>query len=108
VREQAAQCAAAHPQGCGGGSPDGRGRVGGAPGGCARAHRAPDGGGDLERRGRADGWVDGDRDLYRRGNGGNTLLVPGGCLRRRLGDLWHQGYGGGSVQGRDEGHILDE
>jgi hypothetical protein len=41
AREQAAQWAAAHPQGRRCGSPDGRGRV--------------DGG----------GWVDGDRDLYR-------------------------------------------
>jgi hypothetical protein len=29
VREQTAQWAATHPEGCGGGSPDGRGRVGG-------------------------------------------------------------------------------
>jgi hypothetical protein len=40
AREQAAQWAAAHPQG----------------------HR----GGSLDGRGRAGGWVDGDRDLYRR------------------------------------------
>jgi hypothetical protein len=40
AREQTAQWAAAHPQGRHGGSPDGRGRVG--------------------------GWVDGDRGLYRR------------------------------------------
>jgi hypothetical protein len=40
AREQAAQWAAAHPQGRRGGSPD--------------------------RRGHADGWVDGDRSLYRR------------------------------------------
>jgi hypothetical protein len=46
TREQAAQWAAAHHQGRGGGGPDGRG--------------SPD------RRGRVGGWVDGDRDLYRR------------------------------------------
>jgi hypothetical protein len=40
AREQAAQWAAAHPQGGRGGSPD--------------------------RRGHTDGWVDGDRGLYRR------------------------------------------
>jgi hypothetical protein len=40
AQEQAAQWAVAHPQGRRGGSPDGRGRVG--------------------------GWVDGDRGLYRR------------------------------------------
>jgi hypothetical protein len=51
AREQAAQWATAHPQGHGGGSPDGR---------------APDGSGSPDRRGRADGWVDGDRGLYRR------------------------------------------
>jgi hypothetical protein len=37
VREQAAQWAAAHPQGCRGGSPDGRIRAGDAPGGGATA-----------------------------------------------------------------------
>jgi hypothetical protein len=31
-----------------------------------------------------------------------------GRLRRRLGDHRHQGCGGGSVQGRDEGHLPDE
>jgi hypothetical protein len=36
AREQAAQWAAAHPQGRRGGSPDERGHVGGAPGGGAR------------------------------------------------------------------------
>jgi hypothetical protein len=57
AREQAAQWAAAHPQGC-------RGRVSAddAPGGG----RVPDGGGNPDRRGRAGGWVDGDHDLYRR------------------------------------------
>jgi hypothetical protein len=35
VREQAAQWAAAHPHGRGGGNPDGCGRAGGAPGGGA-------------------------------------------------------------------------
>jgi hypothetical protein len=54
--EQAAQWAAAHPQGRhGGGAPDG-----GARGGCV-----PDGGGGPDRRGRADSRVDGDRGLYR-------------------------------------------
>jgi hypothetical protein len=46
AQEQAAQWAAAHPQGRRGGSPDERG--------------GPD------RRGRAGGWVDGDHGLYRR------------------------------------------
>jgi hypothetical protein len=64
AREQAAQWVAAHPQGRGGSSPDGRGRV--APGGGARGVHAPNGGGSLDRRGCADGWVDGDRSLYRR------------------------------------------
>jgi hypothetical protein len=59
AREQVAQWAAAHPQGHRGGSPDGRGRAGDAPGGGAC-------GGSPDRRGRADGWVDGDRGLYRR------------------------------------------
>jgi hypothetical protein len=31
-----------------------------------------------------------------------------GCLCRRLGDHRYQGYGGGGVQGRDEGHLPDE
>jgi hypothetical protein len=66
AREQAAQWAAANPQGRRGGSPDERGRVGDAPGGGACGGRAPDGGGSLDRRGRAGGWVDGDRGLYRR------------------------------------------
>jgi hypothetical protein len=57
--EQATQWAAAHPQGCRGGSPDGRGRAGGAPGGAAR-------GGSPDRCERVDGWVDGDCGLYRR------------------------------------------
>jgi hypothetical protein len=61
-----AQWATAHPQGRGGGSPDGRGRVGDASGGSARGGRALDGGGSPDRRGRAGGWVDGDRGLYRR------------------------------------------
>jgi hypothetical protein len=64
TREQAAQWAAAHPQGCRGGSPDGLRRTGGAPGEAARCGRAPDGGGSPERRGRAGGWDDGDRGLY--------------------------------------------
>jgi hypothetical protein len=66
TREQAAQWAAAHHQGRGGGSPDRRGRVSGAPGGGACSGRAPDCGGSPDRRGRAGGWVDGDRGLYRR------------------------------------------
>jgi hypothetical protein len=66
VREQAAQWAAAHPQGRRGGSPDGRGLTGGAPGGGARGGHVPDGGDSPDRRGRAGGWVDGDRGLYRR------------------------------------------
>jgi hypothetical protein len=53
AREQAAQWAAAHPQGRRGGSPDERGG------------RVPDGGDIPDRRGRAGGWVDGDRSLYR-------------------------------------------
>jgi hypothetical protein len=64
--EQAVQWAAAHPQGCRGGSPDERGCAGGAPGRGARGGRVPDGGGSPDRRGRADGWVDGDCGLYRR------------------------------------------
>jgi hypothetical protein len=55
-----------HPQGRGGGSPDGRGRAGGTPDGGTRGGRAPDSGGSSDRRGRASGWVDGDRSLYRR------------------------------------------
>jgi hypothetical protein len=66
AREQAAQWAAAHPQGRRGGCPDERGRADGAPGGGARGGHVPDGGGSLDRRGRAGGWVDGDRGLYRR------------------------------------------
>jgi hypothetical protein len=66
AREQAAQWAAAHPQGHRGGSPDGHGRVGGAPGRDAHGGRVPDDGGSPDRRGRADGWVDGDHGLYRR------------------------------------------
>jgi hypothetical protein len=66
AREQTAQWAAVHPQGCRGGSPDGRGRAGGAPGGGACGDRVPDGGGSPDRRVRAGGWVDRDRSLYRR------------------------------------------
>jgi hypothetical protein len=53
--EQAAQWAAAHPQGRRGGSPDERGCASGAPGGGARGGRVPDGGGSPDRRGHADG-----------------------------------------------------
>jgi hypothetical protein len=63
--EQAAQWAAAHPQGHRGGSPDERGRASGAPGGGARDCRVPDGGGSPDRHGRAGGWVDGDCGLCR-------------------------------------------
>jgi hypothetical protein len=59
AREQMAQWAATHPQGRRGGSPDGRGRAGGALGGGSR-------GCSPDRRGRAGGWVDGDHSLYRR------------------------------------------
>jgi hypothetical protein len=65
TREQAAQWAATHPHGRGGGSPDRRARAGGAPGGGARDGRAPDGGGNPDRHGCAGGWVDGDRGPYR-------------------------------------------
>jgi hypothetical protein len=65
AREQAAQWAAAHPQGRRGDSPDERGRAGGTPGGGARDGHVPDGSGSSDRRGRADSWVDGDRGLYR-------------------------------------------
>jgi hypothetical protein len=64
--EQAAQWAAAHPQGRRGDSPDGRGRAGGTPGRGACGGRALDGGGSPDRRRRAGGWVDGDRGHYRR------------------------------------------
>jgi hypothetical protein len=66
AREQAAQWVAVHPQGCHGGSPDERGRAGGAPGRGACDGRVSDGGGSPDRRGRAGGWVDGDRGLCRR------------------------------------------
>jgi hypothetical protein len=46
VQEQAAQRPIVHPQGCRGGSPDGRGHADG---------RAPDGGGSPGRHGRAGG-----------------------------------------------------
>jgi hypothetical protein len=52
--ERAAQWAAAHPNGCGGGSPDGRGRASGTSGTDACGGRAPSG-----------GRVDGDRGSYR-------------------------------------------
>jgi hypothetical protein len=66
AREQAAQWAAAHPQGHHGGSPDGRRCADGAPGGGVCGGRVPDGGGNPDRRGRISGWIDGDRGLYRR------------------------------------------
>jgi hypothetical protein len=66
AQEQAAQWAAAHPQGRHGGSPHRRGRAGGAPGGGARDGSAPDGDGGPDRRGPTDGCVDGDRGLYKR------------------------------------------
>jgi hypothetical protein len=53
--EQAAQWAAAYPQGRRGGSPDGRGHADDAPGGSARSDRAPDDGSSSDRRGRAGG-----------------------------------------------------
>jgi hypothetical protein len=65
AREQVVQWAAVHPQGHGGGSPNGRGCVGGAPGGGMRGVRAPDSGDNPDRHGRAGGWVDGDHGLYR-------------------------------------------
>jgi pyruvate/2-oxoglutarate dehydrogenase complex dihydrolipoamide acyltransferase (E2) component len=65
AREQAAQWAAAHPQGHRGSSPDECGRAGGAPSGGARGGRVPDRGGSPDRRGRAGGWVDEDCGLYR-------------------------------------------
>jgi hypothetical protein len=66
AREQAAQWTAAHPQGRRGGSPDERGRAGGALGRGARGGRVPDGDDSLDRCGCADGWVDGDHGLYKR------------------------------------------
>jgi hypothetical protein len=63
--EQVAQWAAAHPPGRRGGNPDGRGHVGGAPGGGARGGHVSDGGGIPDRHRRIDGWVDRDRGLYR-------------------------------------------
>jgi hypothetical protein len=55
-----------HPQGHGGGSPDGCRRTGGAPSGGTRGGHAPDGGGCPDRRGCINDWVDRDRGLYRR------------------------------------------
>jgi hypothetical protein len=66
ARDQAAQWAAAHPQGHRGGRPYGRGCAGGAPGGGACGGYAPNGGDNPDRHGRASDWVDGDRGLYRR------------------------------------------
>jgi hypothetical protein len=50
AREQAAQWAAAHPQGRRSGSPDGHRRADGAPGWGARGGRVLDGGGSPDRR----------------------------------------------------------
>jgi hypothetical protein len=75
AREQAAQWAAAHPQGRRGGNPDGRRRAGGAPGWATRGGRAPNGGGSSDRRGRTGGWVDGDRGFT-----GGAALPPGQVL----------------------------
>jgi hypothetical protein len=55
-----------HPQGHRGGSPDGHGCVGGAPGGGSRGGHTLDGGGSLDRCEHTDGWVNGDRGLYKR------------------------------------------
>jgi hypothetical protein len=66
AQDQAAQWAATHPQGCRGGSLDGRGCASSAPGGGAHGGRVPDGGGNPDRRGRAGDWIDGDCGLYRR------------------------------------------
>jgi hypothetical protein len=66
AREQAAQWAAAHPQGRRGDNPDGRRCAGGTPGRGAPGGRAPDGGGSSDRHECAGGWVDEDRGLYRR------------------------------------------
>jgi hypothetical protein len=66
AREQAVQWAAAHPQGCCGGSPDEHGHADDAPSGGACGGRAPDGGSSPDRRGLTASWVDGDRGLYRR------------------------------------------
>jgi hypothetical protein len=66
AREQAAQWAAAHPQGRRGGSPDERGRAGGASGGGTHGGRVPDGDDSPDRHRRAGGWVDRDHGLYRR------------------------------------------
>jgi hypothetical protein len=63
--EQVAQWAAVHPQGRGGGSPNGRGHAGSAPGGGARGGHSPDGGGSPDSRVCVGGWVDGDHGLYR-------------------------------------------
>jgi hypothetical protein len=65
AQEQAAQWAAVHPQGCRGGSPDGRGHAGDALGGGACGDRAPDGNGSPDRHGRTGGWVDEDHGLYK-------------------------------------------
>jgi hypothetical protein len=54
TREQAAQWAAAHPQGRRSGSPDGHGCACSNPGGGAHGGRVPDGGGNPDRGGRAD------------------------------------------------------
>jgi hypothetical protein len=55
AREQAVQWAAAHPQGCRGGSPDG----------CGSVSDAPNGGGSPDRCGHTDDWIDEDCGLYK-------------------------------------------
>jgi hypothetical protein len=55
AREQVAQGVAAHPQGRGGGSPDGRGCADGALGWGTCGGHAPDDSGSPDRRGRTDG-----------------------------------------------------
>jgi hypothetical protein len=64
TREKIAQWATAHPQGCGGCSPDGRGHVSS---------------GSPDRRRRAGGWVDGDHDLYRRHDSPSSDRYHGLC-----------------------------
>jgi hypothetical protein len=85
AREQAAQWAAAHPQGRRGGSPDESGRADGAPGGGACNGRVPDGGGSPDRRGRADGWIDGDRGHCQGRRSRRRVTYPHQDQLRRVG-----------------------